>query len=101
MKHLKRFDEKFWFMNKKDPDSDYMDSITKDIGISYKKTGENNFTLSKNDYKIYITLSRGDTIVRPSYNGIYYESESHTRNLDMYLKKFDFNKAPIDHKKLK
>lgn len=95
MKHIKSINEFFYFFN----DSKYK-SLAKKFHLAYNEISKDVIKLGpKNGHEITITIDRDSCEVRPSYYGTAYKSASIVKDVEQYLKDYDFNSKPnITHK---
>jgi hypothetical protein len=98
MKHIKPVNEFFDFL-KKDKYKYYKD-IAKELNIGYKELGERSVKYGpKNGHEIVVLIGSDACDVRPSYNGSYYGKNVVVKDIEEYLKNFDFDSKPkVEHK---
>lgn len=98
MRHIKPVNEFFDFL-KRDKNKYYKD-LAKELNIGYKELGERALMFGpKNGHEISILIGSDSCIARTSYNGSRYGVEANVKDVEEYLKNFDFDFKPnIEHK---
>ncbi len=73
---------------------------SKKFGLHYRKIGERAFKLGpKNGHEITVLVGCDACDVRPSYYGTFYKPSKFVKDLEEYLKEYDFNSKPkVSHK---
>jgi hypothetical protein len=98
MKHIKPVNEFFDFL-KKDKYKYYKD-LAKELNIGYKELGERSVMFGpKKGHEIVVLIGSDACDVRTSYNGSYYGKNAMVKDIEEYLRNFDFDFKPqIEHK---